>query len=314
MKHHEHLLAKGVLVTGATGFLGGALTRKINLDERLLVTSGVRCEKRELDGEQLVIGDLSSSFDISEYLSQQNVVIHTASLAHNKANNTSSDFESINTQGTLRLARQAAEAGVKRFIFISSIGVNGNISSRPFSELDIPNPSEPYAESKWRAEQGLWEIQKSTGMEIVIIRPPLVYGPNAPGNFATLIRWVDKGIPLPLGSVNNKRSYIAIDNLISFIITCIDHPLAANETFLVADGEDLSTSDLLRKVASAMGRPAHLLPVPEKLLRLGALVLGKQDMARSLLGSLQIDISKAKQILSWQPSVSVDEGLKQCFI
>lgn len=302
-----------VLVTGATGFLGRALVRKIYTLESTSVTSGVRRKASDIDGQQLVIGSLASSFDISEELKQQDVVIHAAALAHNKALNSLSDFESVNTRGTLRLAQQAAECGVKRFIFVSSIGVNGNINSKPFSEGDDPNPSEAYAESKWLAEQGLWEIQKSTGMEVVVIRPPLVYGPNAPGNFATLTRWVEKGIPLPLGAVKNKRSYVAIDNLVDFIITCINHPLAANETFLIADGEDISTSDLLRKVANAMGKPSRLLPVPEKLLMLGATILGKRDMARRLLGTLQVDTSKARQLLGWQPPLSMDEGLKRCF-
>lgn len=302
-----------VLVTGAAGFLGRALVRKIYTLESTSVTSGVRRKASDIDGQQLVIGCLASSFDISEELKQQDVVIHAAALAHNKALNNLSDFESVNTRGTLRLAQQAAECGVKRFIFLSSIGVNGNINSKPFSEGDDPNPSEAYAESKWLAEQGLWEIQKSTGMEVVVIRPPLVYGPNAPGNFATLTQWVEMGIPLPLGAVNNKRSYLAIDNLVDFIITCINHPLAANETFLISDGEDISTSDLLRKVASAMGKPFHLIPVPEKLLTFGATILGKRDMARRLLGSLQVDISKARQVLGWQPPISLDEGLNRCF-
>lgn len=301
------------LVTGATGFLGRALVRKIYTLESTSVMSGVRRKASDIDGQQLVIGSLASSFDISEELKQQDVVIHAAALAHNKALNNLSDFESVNTRGTLRLAQQAAECGVKRFIFVSSIGVNGNINSKPFSECDAPNPSEAYAESKWRAEQGLWEIQKSTDMEVVIIRPPLVYGPNAPGNFATLTRWVAKAVPLPLGAVKNKRSYVAIDNLVDFIITCINHPLAANETFLIADGEDISTSDLLRKVARAMGKPSHLIPVPEKLLTFGATILGKHDMARRLLGSLQVDISKARQVLDWQPPISLDEGLNRCF-
>lgn len=306
-------MTQRVLVTGATGFLGRALVRKIYTLESTSVTSGVRRKASDIDGQQLVIGSLASSFDISEELKQQDVVIHAAALAHNKALNSLSDFESVNTRGTLRLAQQAAECGVKRFIFVSSIGVNGNINSKPFSEGDDPNHSEAYAESKWLAEQGLWEIQKSTGMEVVVIRPPLVYGPNAPGNFATLTRWVEKGIPLPLGAVKNKRSYVAIDNLVDFIITCINHPLAANETFLIADGEDISTSDLLRKVASAMGKKSHLIPVPEKLLTFGATILGKRDMARRLLGSLQVDISKARQVLGWQPPISLDEGLNRCF-
>lgn len=302
-----------VFVTGATGFLGTALACHISSLENASVTIGVRDKASGINGRQVIIGSLSTRFDISGELKRQDVVIHTAALAHNRVKSTSSDFENVNTLGTLRLAQQAADSGVKRFIFLSSIGVNGNSNSKPFSECDAPNPSEAYAESKWRAEQGLWEIQKSTGMEVVIIRPPLVYGPNAPGNFATLTRWVEKGIPLPLGAVNNKRSYIAIDNLVDFIITCIDHPLAANETFLIADGEDISTSDLLRKVANAMDKPSRLIPVPERLLMLGATILGKQDMARRLLGSLQVDISKARQLLGWQPKVAMDEGLKRCF-
>ncbi len=302
-----------ILLTGVTGFLGSALLRRVLTLEATRVTSVVRNKACEVSGKQLVIGSFATNFDISGELRKQDVVVHLAALAHTRSRDNLTDFERVNTRGTLRLAKQAADSGVKRFIFLSSIGVNGNSNSKPFSECNAPNPSEAYAESKWRAEQGLWEIQKSTGMEVVIIRPPLVYGPNAPGNFATLTRWIEKGIPLPLGAVNNRRSYIAIDNLVDFIITCIDHPLAANETFLIADGEDISTSDLLRKVANAMDKPSRLIPVPERLLTLGATILGKRDMARRLLGSLQIDISKARQVLGWQPKVSLDEGLVRCF-
>lgn len=309
----DPLMTHRVLITGANGFLGKVLVHKIHTNKGIFVTSAVREKASEVNGQQIVMGGLASNFDISEVLKQQDVVIHTAALAHSKGNNDFSEFQCVNTIGTLRLAQQAAECGVKRFIFVSSIGVNGNISSRPFTELDIPKPSEAYAESKWRAEQGLWEIQESTGMEIVIIRPPLVYGPNAPGNFATLTRWVEKGIPLPLGAVNNRRSYIAIDNLVDFITTCIDHPLAANETFLIADGEDISTTNLLHKVANAMDKPSRLIPVSERLLTLGAAMLGKRDMARRLLGSLQVDISKARQLLGWHPTISLEEGLKRCF-
>jgi nucleoside-diphosphate-sugar epimerase len=202
---------------------------------------------------------------------------------------------------------------VKRFLFISSIGVNGNINTRPFTEDDEPNPAEPYALSKWEAEQGLWEIQRETGMEVVIIRPPLVYGPNAPGNFGSLMRWVEKGLPLPLGAIDNQRSLVALDNLVDLIITCIDHPAAANQVFLAGDGEDLSTTELLRGVARAMGKSAHLIPVPPSLLMLGATLLGKKAVAQRLLGSLQVDISKARRLLGWQPPVSVEEGLRRCF-
>ncbi|PYE30187.1 nucleoside-diphosphate-sugar epimerase [Idiomarina fontislapidosi] len=302
-----------ILLTGASGFVGGALFKNIELSSNVEVSVAVRSKSSEFKHLNCWIVDFASFSDISEVLKRQDVVVHTAAVAHNKKIRISSDFEHINTRATLRLAQQAAECGVKRFIFVSSIGVNGNISSKPFTELDIPKPSETYAESKWRAEQGLWEIQESTGMEIVIIRPPLVYGPNAPGNFATLTRWVEKGIPLPLGAVNNRRSYIAIDNLVDFITTCIDHPLAANETFLIADGEDISTTHLLHKVANAMDKPSRLIPVPERLLTLGATMLGKRDMARRLLGSLQVDISKARQLLGWQPTISLEEGLKRCF-
>jgi len=223
------------------------------------------------------------------------------------------EYRRVNVDGALNLARQAATAGVKRFIFISSIGVNGNINTRPFTEGDTPNPAELYAQSKWEAEQGLWEIQRETGMELVIIRPPLVYGPNAPGNFGSLMRWVEKGVPLPLGAIHNQRSLVALDNLVDLIIACIDHPAAANQVFLAGDGQDLSTTELLRGVARAMGKSSRLIPVPSSLLMLGATLLGKKAVAQRLLGSLRVDISKARNVLGWEPPISVEEGLRRCF-
>jgi len=221
------------------------------------------------------------------------------------------EFRKVNTAGTLTLARQAAEAGVRRFVFISSIGVNGNQSIKPFNEQDTPAPHDLYAISKFEAEQGLWGIQQDTGMEVVVIRPPLVYGPNAPGNFGALMRVVQRGWPLPLGAVHNQRSLVALDNLVDFVITCLDHPAAANQIFLVSDGEDLSTTELLRRVAHALGRPARLIPVPVSLLAAGAALLGRRDMAQRLCGSLQVDISKTQTLLGWNPPISVDEGLRR---
>jgi len=244
------------------------------------------------------------------------VVIHAAARAHIMKEDLADpvvEYRQVNVDGTVNLARQAAEAGVRRFIFISSIGVNGNINIKPFTEDDTPKPADPYAQSKLEAEQGLWEIQHETGMELVVIRPPLVYGPNAPGNFGSLTRWIDKGVPLPLGAIQNQRSLVALDNLVDLITTCIDHPAAANQVFLAGDGQDLSTTELLRSVARAAGKPSRLIPIPSSLLMLAATLLGKKAVAQRLLGSLQVDISKARDLLEWEPPISVEEGLRRCF-
>ena len=225
------------------------------------------------------------------------------------------EYRRVNVEGTLNLARQAADAGVRRFIFISSVKVNGEQTppGKPFGAEDRPVPEDAYGISKWEAEQGLQQLAAETGMELVVIRPPLVYGPGVKGNFAAMIRLVEKGIPLPLGAIHNQRTLVALDNLVDLIIRCIDHPAAANQVFLAGDGEDLSTTELLRRLGKAMGRPVRLLPVPESLLVLGATLLGKQAVARRLLGSLQVDISKARDLLGWEPPLSVDEGLRRCF-
>lgn len=307
---------KSLLVTGASGFIGGRLLSAISDDSKYSVTCAVRRDVDPWPRCKIVIGRLTGDSDWSSALKKDQVIVHAAAKAHvTKANSLYSlaELRKINVEGTLGLARQAAQAGARRLIFISSIGVNGNANRVPFTEEDMPNPSDPYSHSKWEAEQGLWKIQRETGLEIVVIRPPLVYGPDAPGNFRTLVRWVSRGVPLPLGAVHNKRTLVSVDNLIDLIITCIDHPAAANEVFLAGDKEDLSTSELLRRVGNAMGRPARLVPMPAGLLQLGATVLGKKAMAQRLLGSLQVDISKARQVLGWQPPLSVDEGLRRCF-
>jgi lipopolysaccharide/colanic/teichoic acid biosynthesis glycosyltransferase/nucleoside-diphosphate-sugar epimerase len=224
-------------------------------------------------------------------------------------------FDIHNRFLSVRLARWAAEAGVRRFLFISSAKVHGETSrpGRPFREDDPAAPQDAYARSKWEAERALEEISRETGMELVVLRPPLVYGPGVKGNFARLMRWMSRGIPLPLGAVcGNHRSLAALDNLLDLVETCLEHPAAAGQAFLVSDGEDLSTAELLRRLALAMGRRSpRLFPVPAPLLEATARLLGRQDMADRLLGSFQVDISKARRLLSWVPPVGVDEGLRR---
>lgn len=301
-----------ILLTGGNGFVGQAAASALS-SSGYEVVSLVRRTSRS--GE-VVVGDICGSTKWSSALDGCDAVLHLAARAHvmnDAAIDPLAAYRSVNTEGTLNLARQAAKAGVRRFVFVSSIKVNGEHTSVGFAfkPSDVPCPEDPYAISKYEAEMGLRQIAKETGMEVVIARPPLVYGPKAKGNFSTMLRWLKHGLPLPLGSVTeNHRSLVALDNLIDLLVTCIDHPAAANETFLVSDGEDLSTADLLRRLGVAMGRPARLLPVPPALLQGAANFLGKGNMAQRLLGNLQVDISHTYQTLGWKPPISVEEGLR----
>ena len=306
-----------LLITGSSGFVGKALMPTL-LTRLYKITAVARfnhCEPHE-DITSLIVSEINSTINWSTALHGTDAVIHLAARVHvmsDTAIDPLAEFRSVNTEGTLNLARQAAAAGVRRFIFLSTIGVNGNSTAhgKIFTETSASLPHDPYSVSKHEAEVGLRAISKSTGMEIVIIRPTLVHGSKAPGNFGKLTRLVTKGLPLPLASIDNRRSLVGIDNLVDFIITCLEHPAAANETFLVSDGEDLSTPDLIRRMARAMDRPARLLPVPKSMLMAAAAMLGKRDMAQRLCGSLQVDISKARALLGWNPPVSVDEGLRR---
>lgn len=262
----------------------------------------------------VAVGDIGPDTKWGEACRDVDCVIHLAGRAHVQDGpevDGLSEFIRVNAQGTSSLAREAAAKGVRRPIFISSIGVNGNSSAAPFTEEDPPAPVEPYAVSKLQAETVLREICAETGMEVVIIRPPLVYGANAPGNFGLLVKALARQVPLPLGAVKNRRSFVAIDNLVDLILICIDHPAAANQVFLVGDGEDLSTTELLVRLGDALGTPARLLPVPQKLMSFGLRVLGKTDLSRRLFGSLQVDITMVRNVLGWSPPVSVDEGLRR---
>ncbi len=305
-----------LLVTGANGFVGNALCTEA-MARGMAVRGAVRkvCELPVGAGRHVIDG-FDDCFNLRSALSGVTVVIHAAARAHvlrEASADPLSEFRQVNVQGTLDLAKQAAAAGVCRFVFISSIGVNGpETFAQPYSVADEPKQQSAYAVSKYEAELRLKALASQTGMEVVIVRPPLVYGPGAPGNFGSLMRWLKRGAPLPLGAVtHNRRSLVALDNLVDLLITCIDHPAAANQTFLVSDGEDLSTTDLLRRMARAMNVPARLLPVPPALLKLGAGLMGKGDMAQRLLGSLQVDITHTRETLGWTPPISVDEGLRR---
>ena len=309
-----------ILVTGSDGFVGRGLVQGLLHSGRFEVRGSVRksATAAALGGGYVSVGNIEGSTDWSRALLGIDVVIHAAGRAHimkDSKIDPLSEFRSVNVAGSLNLARQAFRKGVKRFIFISSIKVNGERTSavKPYKACDSVEPEDSYGVSKFEAEKGLLAIGHQTGMEVVIIRPPLVYGPGVKGNFASMMRLVAKGLPLPLGAVHNKRSLVALDNLVDLIITCIDHPDAVNQVFLAADGEDLSTSELLRRIGVAMERPARLVPVPAGLLHIGAMVMGKKDVAMRLLGSLQVDISKNREMLGWEPPVSVDEGLRRCF-
>ncbi len=305
-----------VLATGSAGFVGKSLLSALDA-KQYRVSAATRSHKHcSSSFNSHVVGNIDALTNWSEALTGTDAVIHLAARVHvmrDIARNPLAEFRRVNVDGTLNLARQAAAIGVRRFIFLSTIGVNGNSTTlgTAFSENDASLPHDPYSVSKHEAEVGLRSISKSTGMELVIIRPTLVHGSRAPGNFGKLTRLVAKGLPLPLASIDNRRSLVGVDNLISFIVTCLEHPSAGNETFLVSDGEDLSTPDLIRRMARAMDRPARLLPVPKSVLIAAAAMLGQSDMAQRLCGSLQVDISKSRELLGWNPPVSVDEGLRR---
>lgn len=300
----KHMIVK-ILVTGANGFLGSALTRSLSGRHDYRVVGTVRSKHAaiEPDISLKIVGDLGPDTRWQETLAGIDVVIHTAARAHvlnEKSVNPQMEFTRVNVDGTLTLARHAGDAGVKRFIFISSIGVNGaSTTSEPFTEKMIPNPHAMYAVSKYEAELALIDLCHKMGMELTIIRPPLVYAANAPGNFARLLKIVRAGYPLPLASVKNQRSFIYLENLVDFISCCIEHPLAANETFIVSDGEDISTPQLIRTLAAGMNKSILLFPVPNFLLQAGSKLLGREPVYQQLCGSLQVDISKAKRLLDW---------------
>ena len=303
-----------VLATGAQGFIGCGLISRLIEDGRFDVRGAVRREApaRPAGVEWAVTGDLTADTDWHRPLANVQAVVHLAARVHVMCDEVADplrEFRLVNVAGTLNLVRQAASAGVRRFVFLSSVKVNGDVGA--YTEASPPAPADAYGMSKHEAELGLRQIAAEMGIEVAIIRPPLVYGPRVKANFHALMRGVARGIPLPLGAIHNRRSLIALDNLVDFILTCIEHPAAANETFLVSDGEDCSTTDLIRRLARAMGRPARLIPVPAAVLMTGATLLGKRDVAKPLLGSLQVDISKARQLLGWAPPISMDEGLRR---
>lgn len=304
------------MLTGANGFVGSALKAELASDSGIHLVTAVRRGRKSPDC--VAVGNIDGGTDFSESLAGVDTVIHAAARAHimrDEVDDPLAEYRKVNVQGTLNLARQAVAAGARRFVFLSSIKVNGETTAReiPFQAADVPLPEDAYGISKLEAEQGLMRLAAETGMEVVIIRPPLVYGPGVKGNFASMIKLVDKGIPLPFGAVDNKRSLVGVDNLVDLIIRCIDHPAAANQVFLAGDGADLSTTELLRGVGRAMGKPARLIPVPAGMLQLGATLLGKKAMAQRLLGSLQVDISKTCELLDWKPPYTVEEGLRRCF-
>ena len=306
-----------VLLTGATGFIGKALVAEL-IQQNFHISITVRQKTNLFPDEvkQFVVGDFESNPDFSTSLAEIDCVIHLAGRAHviDKAKASLLDeFRKVNTELTLNLAKQAVTARVERFIFLSSIRVNGNQNTQPFLEIDIPNPQEPYAISKYEAEQGLINLAKNSNLEVVIVRPPLVYGNNVPGNFGRLVQWAGSRIilPLPLGAVNNARTLIAIDNLVSFIITCTLHPKAANEVFLISDDDSLSTTQLLKKIAKAFNKKALLLPIPVSWMVFVAKLLGKEADAVRLFSSLIVDSSKARDLLEWYPVTTMDEQLNK---
>lgn len=301
-----------ILITGAGGFVGTSLVSELarrRIPYRAVTRRGMQ--------NSYVIPNIDGQTNWTKPLDGVDVVVHLASRAHITHETVplaEAQIQSTNVDATLNLARQAAAAGVKRFVFISSIKVNGEATApgRPFTAADRPNPQNPYAQSKLDAELGLWELSRQTGLEVTVVRPPLVYGPGVKANFSSMMEWIDRGVPLPLGAVtDNKRSFVYVGNLVDLIIVAAEHPKAAGEVFLVSDGEDMSTTELFRRLAQALGRQCRVMPVPSSLLKFGAMMLGRRDVASRLLDSLQVDYSKTREVLGWTPRIGVDDGLQR---
>ncbi len=300
-----------IAVTGANGFVGAAVVAALARSGR-----DVRPIGRHPKAGMVAVGDIGPDTDWSQALQGVTSLVHCAARVH-VMKETQADalaaFRSVNVAGTQRLAEQAAGAGVQRFVFVSSVKVHGESTQpgAPFRATDTPTPLDAYGQSKWEAEQALWAVCRATGMQGVVVRPPLVYGPGVRANMARLMKLVASGLPLPLGGIRNRRSLVALDNLSDLLVSCIDHAAATGRTFLASDGEDLSTPDLIRQMALAMGRSARLIPVPVGLLRLGGQLTGQSAEVARLVDSLQVDLSTTKKVLSWSPPVSVLEGLQR---
>ncbi|MHB1091303.1 UDP-glucose 4-epimerase family protein [Thiobacillus sp.] len=297
------------MVTGATGFVGVALSARLTASAYRIVPA-VRNKSGLL--HEVVVGNLNVSTDWRSALADCDTVVHLAARVHvmaDPAKDPLALYRETNTEATLNLAHQAANAGVKRFVFVSTIKVNGEGREAPYREIDVPVPEDAYAISKWEAEQGLRRIAQETGLEVVILRPPLVYGQGVKANFLHLMKTVHKGWPLPLGAIHNKRSLLYLGNFIDAIQLCVEHPAAAGQTFLLDDGKAVSTPDLVRAVAHAMGRPARLLPMPVGVLRLAGGLLGKREAVERLTGSLFVDSSAIRTRLGWTPPFSMAAGL-----
>jgi nucleoside-diphosphate-sugar epimerase len=305
-----------ILVTGANGFVASALIETLLAQGRLVKASlrqpiGGRYWPPTLTLHHGLT--LSAKTDWSAALEKVDAVVHCAARVHvtrETAANPLAVYRAVNRDGTLQLARQAEAAGVRRFVFISTIGVHGaETTLKPFCAEDAPRPHSPYSMAKWETEQALMALSSPNGLSVSVVRPPTVYGPGAPGNFALLTKAVRHGWPLPLGAVHNRRAFVAVQNLVSLLIRCIDRPAAGGQIILVSDGEDLSTTDLLRRMAAAQDRPARLLPVPAGWLRAALERLGKYSLAQSLLGSLEVDIGRTRKLLDWSPPLCVEQAL-----
>lgn len=306
-----------VLVTGANGFIGRAVCA--DLPKRGYLVRGVVRHNIciDLHGTTcLSMDEIDANTDWSLALAGADSVVHLAARVHlmrETAADPLTEFRRTNVDITLSLARQAAAVGVRRFVFVSSIKVNGEVTpvGQPFTAEDEPHPTDHYGVSKYEAELGLLRLARETCMEVVIIRPVLVYGSGVRANFQAMMHWLLKGVPLPLGALPNRRSFLALGNLVDLIATCIHHPAAGNQVFLASDGEDLSISDLLRRMGAVLGKPARLIPVPVMVLRGGARLVGKEAVMNRLCDSLQVDISKTRNVLNWTPPLRVDDALKE---
>ncbi|MEN4945950.1 UDP-glucose 4-epimerase family protein [Pseudomonas proteolytica] len=306
-----------LLVTGSSGFVGRHLIQQLQGSTHLQVRALVRRlpDVSASDVEYVVLPDFSAVSPEHPAVQGVDVVVHLASRVH-VMNDTEVDplaaFRQVNVGHTLELARSAASAGARRFVFVSSVKVNGEQTApgRPFRETDPSAPVDPYGISKMEAEEALKALALETGLEVVIVRPVLVYGPGVKANFESMMKWLVKRVPLPFGAISNQRSLVALDNLVSLILTCTTHPAASNQTFLASDGDDVSTTELLRKLATALDAPARLIPVPQWVLACGATLLGKKALSQRLCGSLQVDITKAREVLGWHPPLTLEQGLE----